>query len=67
MEMLKQLFDTRMKVSLGDAASASTKTFAAKPVDVLDRRVGGTRDGHRDATGGAWPDPESASRCHGAR
>ena len=67
MEMLKQLFDTRMNVFLGDAASASKTTFATKPMDVLDGRVGGTRDGHRDAAGGAWPDPDSASRCHGAR
>ena len=67
MEMPKQLFDTRVNVFLGDAASASPTTSATKPVDVLDRRVGGRRDGHRDAAGGAWPDPDSASRCHGAR
>ena len=29
--------------------------------------MGGTRDGHRDATGGAWPNPDSASRCPAAR
>ena len=67
MEMLKQLFDTRMKVPLGDAASASTTTFATKPWTSWTAGVGGTRDGHRDATGGAWPDADSASRCHGAR
>ena len=39
MEMLKQLFDTRVNVFLGDAASASPTTSATKPVDALDRRV----------------------------
>ena len=66
METPKQLFDTRVNVFLGDAASPSPTTFATKPEDGLDRRLGGTRDGRRDATGGACPDPDSLSRCHGA-
>ncbi len=33
---------------------------------VSDHRVGGTRDGHRGAIGGAWPDPDSATRCQSA-
>ena len=65
METPKQLFDTRVNVFLGDAASSSPTTFAAKPEDAFDHRLGGTRDGHRDATGDACPDPDSASHCHG--
>ena len=38
-----------------------------KPLNLLDHWVGGTRDGRRHGTGGAWPDPDSATRCHGAR
>lgn len=59
METPKQLFDTR--------AWPSPTTFVTKPWNSLDRPAGGTRDGHRDPTGGARSDPDSASRCHGAR
>ena len=38
-----------------------------KPLNALDRWVRGTRDGHRGATGGGWPHPDSATRCHGTR
>ena len=41
--------------------------FVMKPVTVLDRSVRGTRVGHQGATGGGWPEPDAATRCHGAR
>ncbi len=65
METRKHRFSTR-GISLGDTASSSPTAFATKPLNGLDRWMGGRRDGHRGATGGAWPDPDSASRCHGA-
>lgn len=67
METPKQLFNTRVNVFPGDPASPSPAAFATKPLNALDRWMGGTRDGHRHATGGTWPDPDSANRCHGAR
>ena len=38
-----------------------------RPLNVLDRWVGGTRGGHRGATGGGWSERDSATRWHGAR
>ena len=67
METPKHQFSTRVGTSLGDPAAPSPTAFVMKPVDVLDRWMGGTRDGHRGATGGAWPATDSATRCHGAR
>ena len=66
METQKHQFSTRVGTSFGDPAAPSPTAFVMKPLNVLDRRTGGKRDGHRGATGGAWPDPDSASCCHGA-
>lgn len=52
----------------GDSASPSPTAFRTMLLNALDRWGGGRRDEHRGATGGAWPDPDSATRCHhGAR
>ena len=67
METPKHQFNTRLSTSRGDMARQSLTAFVMKPVNVLDRSVRGTRVGHRGATGGAWPEPDSATRCHGAR
>ena len=66
METPKHLFDRRVNVFLGDTTAPSPMAFATKPLNGLGGCVRGGRDGDRDATGDAWPDPDSASRCHGA-
>ena len=67
METPTHQFNTRLSTSCGDMARQSLTAFVMKPVNVLDRSVRGTRVGHRGATGGAWPEPDAATRCHGAR
>ena len=67
METQKHQFSTRVGTSLGDTAAPSPTAFVTRPLNVLNRWVGGTRGGHRRATGGAWPATDSATRCHGAR
>ena len=57
----------RVSTSLGDIAAPSPTALVMKPLNVLDRWVGGTRDGYRGAIGDAWPVTDSATRCHGAR
>ena len=66
METPKQLFDTRVNVFLGGGL-AFTDGFRDEAFGRLGPSAGRYRGGYRDATGGAWPDPDSASRWHGAR
>ncbi len=65
METQKHQFSTRVGTSLRDPAAPSPAALVMKPLSVSDRWEGGTRGGHRGAIGGAWPDSDSATRCHG--
>ena len=67
METRKHQFSTQVDTPLGDSAAPSPTAFVTRPLSVLDRWVGGTRDGYRGAIGDAWPVTDSATRCHGAR
>ncbi len=67
METPKRQFSTRVSTSLGDPDAPSPTALVMKPLNVLNRWVGGIRGGHQSAIGGAWLAPDSATRCHGAR
>ena len=66
METRKHRFSTRAGTSLGDTDAPSPTALAMKLPNVSNLWMDGKRDGHQGAIGGAWPDPDAATRCLGA-
>ena len=66
METRKHRFSTRVGTSLGDPDAPSPAALVMKPPNVSNLWMDGKRDGHQGAIGGAWPDPDAATRCLGA-
>ncbi len=66
METRKHRFSTRVGTSLGDPDAPSPTASVMKSPNVSNLWMDGKRDGHQGAIGGAWLDPDAATRCLGA-